>query len=253
MPQDWSEPADEAARLWRQARFPIAVTGAGISVPSGIPDFRSPGGLWEKHDPQTVATAFALRQDPRKVWEFLLDMARLCGRAQPNPAHAALAELEAAGRLKGVITQNVDGLHQAAGSAHVVEFHGSARRYYCSGCRVEYDAAHVDALTPTDLPWRCGDCSGVIRPDIVFFGEHIPAPALTESLNLARRADFCLVAGTSGNVAPANALAPQVKQGGGAVVEINLGETDYADLADVRIDAPLEAVLPRLAALVTSN
>ena len=241
----------QAASLWRSSRRVIALTGAGISVPSGIPDFRSPGGLWTRFDPMEVATIDALRRTPHRVWEFLLDAAQVFGAARPNPAHKALAAFEAAGRLDAVITQNIDSLHQAAGSQRVIEFHGSSARYYCQSCREDHDPALAQELTGADLPWRCG-CGGVIRPDFVFFGEAIPRAALHDSFALAKRADLCVIVGTSGEVAPANTIPYEVKRHGGRVVEINLGATGYGPLADVRLDAPCEQVLPALKALVLS-
>lgn len=247
---EFSEHLERAARLLRTARLAIAVTGAGISVPSGIPDFRSPGGLWSKHAPEEVATYAALRQQPKRVWEFLLDANKLLSVSRPNPAHIALAELEAAGRLAAVITQNIDGLHQLAGSKTVIEFHGSARRYSCMGCNTEHDAAEAALLTRDQLPWTCERCGGVVRPDIVFFGEHIPAPALSESLALAKAADCCLVVGTSGEVAPANTLPKMVADHGGTVIEINLGPSAYGELLpggpDITLRANCEVVLPEL-------
>jgi NAD-dependent deacetylase len=238
---------ERAARLWAGARLAIAVTGAGISVASGVPDFRSPGGLWTRHDPDEVASVGALRTNPGKVWEFLLDAARTMGAARPNPAHLALAALERAGLLAAVVTQNIDGLHQAAGSQRVVEFHGSLGRYYCLGCGADHDPVRARGLTPAELPWRCASCGGVVRPTIVFFGEGIPEDAREEAFDLAGAADLVLVAGTSGEVAPANRIPLMVKNRGGAVVEINLGESAYGEVSDVRITARVEEALPLLA------
>ena len=197
----------QAAGLLRQAKNIVALTGAGISVASGIPDFRSPGGLWERHDPMAVATAEALDRHPGRVWAFLLDVLSVVGAARPNPGHAALARLEAAGRLSAVITQNIDGLHQAAGSRNVVEFHGGMGRYYCMGCGREYDRAGAMRLTPAAVPWRCEACRGVVRPDIVFFGEAIPLDALGKSGQLALAADCIVVAGDIGGGRPGQSPA----------------------------------------------
>lgn len=237
---------EEVAAIWREARRPIAMTGAGVSVPSGIPDFRSPGGLWERYRPEEVATLQALRATPEKVWRFLLDADHIFSQAAPNPAHQALAALEQAGRLRGVITQNIDGLHQRAGSSTVVEFHGCGQRYYCMGCKKDFDPALVRKLTPADIPWRCEDCDQVIRPDFVFFNEQIPAAAMESARLLTQNADLAVIAGTSGEVAPANSLPLLVKQRGGRVIEINLGRTHYEAVADVRITAPAEEVLPMI-------
>ena len=238
---------ERAARLWAKSRLAIAVTGAGISVPSGVPDFRSPGGLWSRYDPDEVASVGALRANPGRVWEFLLDAARTMGAASPNPAHLALAALERAERLSAVITQNIDGLHQAAGSRKVVEFHGSLNRYYCMGCGADHDPARARALSAAELPWRCAGCGGVVRPTVVFFGEGIPEDAREEAFALAEEADLVLVAGTSGEVAPANRIPLMVKRRGGAVVEINLGPSAYDEVSDVRLTARVEEALPLLA------
>ncbi len=241
---------EKAAALWRRSAFAIALTGAGLSVGSGIPDFRSPGGLWSRFDPMDVATAEALRRRPEKVWEFLLEAARLMGSATPNPAHAALARLEAGGQLQAVITQNIDNLHQAAGSHNVIEFHGGVGRYYCMGCGRDFDPDMALSLRREDLPWLCNGCGGLVRPGIVFFGEAIPLDALEKSGQLALSADLVLVAGTSGEVAPANALPGRVKARGGTLIEINLEASAYSDMADARIHAPVEEVLPLLAEML---
>lgn len=247
-----SDAMQKAAQLIARSRCAIALTGAGLSVASGIPDFRSPGGLWDRYDPMAVASVQALEHAPRQAWEFLLDALSVIGPARPNPAHRALARLEAAGRLAGVVTQNIDGLHQAAGSRNVVEFHGGMGRYFCMGCGRDYPPETARTLTAADIPWRCEDCGGVIRPDIVFFGEAIPLDALTKSGQLALAADLIIVAGTSGEVAPANLLPREIKARGGAVVEINLVESAYKGLSDVSIAAPAEVALPALADLALS-
>lgn len=240
----WKQQADTAAQIWRESRAAFALTGAGISVPSGIPDFRSPGGLWERYRPEEVATLQALRATPEKVWEFLLDAHHIFNDAAPNPGHQALAELEQAGKLDGVVTQNIDGLHQRAGSHNVVEFHGCGQRFYCMGCKKTFDPALISKLTPDDIPWRCDACDQVIRPDFVFFNEQIPSAAMQGAQDLAQRADLVVIAGTSGEVAPANTLPLLVKHRGGKVIEINLGRTHYEGVADVRIAAPAEEALP---------
>ena len=254
MPKDSPETlAAAAAELWRKARCVLVLTGAGISVPSGIPDFRSPGGLWERHRPEEVATLQALRANPARVWHFLLEADKLLGDAQPNPAHLALAELEQAGKVQGIVTQNIDGLHQRAGSHNVIEFHGSARRYYCMGCHRDYAPELVRNLDATNIPWRCDHCNQVIRPDIVFFNERIPQEALDKAFDLAQRADLAMIVGTSGEVAPANSLPSRVKYQGGRVLEINLGQTAYAALADLRLELSAERILPRISALLRGD
>ncbi len=251
MAHPWQADCERAARLLARAKKAVAFTGAGISVPSGIPDFRSPGGLWSRFDPMDVASVQALAQNPRGVWEFLLDAVKMMRAAAPNPAHETLAALEADGRLAGVVTQNIDGLHQRAGSRQVVEFHGSLRSWYCRRCGDEQDHSRFHELTPAQLPVTCR-CGGLVRPTVVFFGEGIPMEAMVGSGALVDGADLVLIVGTSGEVAPANAIPLRVKRAGGAVVEINLGPTAYEQVSDVRLDAPAEIALPLLYELLKS-
>lgn len=241
---------EQAAQLWAKSRFPLAFTGAGISVPSGIPDFRSPGGLWSKYDPMQVATAQALIQNPRGVWEFMLETLHILDNAEPNPAHLALARLEQKGLLQGIITQNIDNLHQRAGSAQVVEYHGNFQRFYCSKCSMQTSLQEIRTLAQKHIPVLCSRCQGLVRPDVVFFGESIPFEAQTMSTKLIQATDLLLVAGTSGEVAPANMLPRQVKMQGGQVIEINLGRTYYTETSDIRLDAPVQDILPQLCELI---
>lgn len=250
MQESWESGCVAAARLLAKARKAVALTGAGVSVGSGIPDFRSPGGLWTRFDPMQVATAQALRSDPQAVWAFMAEAMDLFGAARPNPAHLALAGLESRGLLAGVVTQNIDGLHQAAGSRAVVELHGSAACFSCTGCGLAQARAAIPGLLARAVPPRCPGCGGVVRPDVVFFGEGIPAEAVLASEDLLAGADLVLVVGTSGEVHPAGAIPQRVARAGGAVVEVNLGPTAFAGLSDVRLDAPAEEVLPRILELL---
>jgi len=210
-----------AAGLLRQGRKAVALTGAGISVESGIPDFRSADGLWSRFDPYEYAHIRALRANPAKVWTMLREMEGLISQARPNPAHLALAELEAHGLLLGIITQNVDNLHQAAGSKRVVEYHGNAARLRCDLCHTPQPRESVDFQQP---PAYC-PCGGLIRPDVVFFGEAIPSAAQGEAEELARECELLLVIGTSGEVAPASYLPHTAKESGATIVENNLAPT----------------------------
>jgi NAD-dependent deacetylase len=211
----------ELARLIDTSRRAVALTGAGISVESGIPDFRSKGGLWERFDPMEFATIQAFRRDPAKVWTMLQEMEGLILAARPNPAHLALAALEARGKLLGIITQNVDNLHQAAGSKTVVEYHGNALRFVCLQCRGHWER---EALDFRRLPLYCY-CGGLIKPDVVFFGEAIPPAAQEAAQRLAAASDLFLVIGTSGEVAPASFLPAAAKTAGAVIVENNLEYT----------------------------
>ncbi|WP_432735943.1 SIR2 family NAD-dependent protein deacylase [Maridesulfovibrio sp. FT414] len=235
------EQIDRAAELIKSARFVIALTGAGVSVASGIPDFRSPGGLWSRHDPEKVASIRALQKDPAVVWTFLLDAYRMMRAAEPNAAHIAFAQLEQGGFLQAVITQNIDGLHQRAGSGRVVEFHGNCSEYYCMECFVPFDREKIEG---SELPVRCPSCDGVIRPDLVFFGESIPSEAYREAFLLAEEADLVIVAGTSGEVVPASLIPPLVQDAGGKIIEINYGPSAYESRSDVLLKGQVEQVLP---------
>ncbi len=236
----------QAAEAMGNSTCAIAMTGAGISVPSGIPDFRSPGGLWSRFDPQTVCSDWALRNNPEGVWDFLFDALNMFSRAEPNPAHLSLAELEEMGIIKAVITQNIDNLHQVAGSRDVIEFHGGCGSFFCNECRTDYELSAALALTREDIPWLCSDCRGIIRPSVVFFGEQIPLIAMTRSQDLADQADLVLIIGTSGEVAPANILPRIIKGRGGKVIEINLGSTAYDGFSDIKLDMPAEIALPNI-------
>jgi len=209
------------AELILQSRNVVALTGAGISVESGIPDFRSEGGLWSRFDPLEYATIQAFRRNPAKVWQLLKEMDATLTAAHPNPAHYALAELEARGRLLGIITQNVDNLHQAAGSKRVVEYHGKALRFVCDTCRGQHPRETLDFEHPP-LYCRCG---GLIRPDVVFFGEPIPPAAQEEADDLAQSCNLLLIIGTSGEVSPANYLPHTAKDHGATIIENNLEPT----------------------------
>lgn len=242
---------EQAADILYSARLAIALTGAGVSVPSGIPDFRSPGGLWSRFDPWETASAEAIRRNPEGVWRFLLDAVRMMSEAEPNAAHTALADMEAAGALRAVVTQNIDGLHQRAGSQYVIEFHGSMDRFYCNECGRQEDASVARRLGPEDIPWFCPACGGLIRPEVVFFGEPIPQQAMAESFDLAEEADAVLVVGTTGEVAPANTIPQKIKARGGCVIDATLGPTYFDSICDVKLDAPAERSLPLLARMVS--
>ncbi|OEU68175.1 MAG: NAD-dependent deacetylase [Desulfovibrio sp. S3730MH75] len=237
---------DQATELIANARCAIVMTGAGFSVASGIPDFRSPGGIWAKHDPEKVASIRAFQSDPETVWKFLLELFRMTHKFGPNPAHDALAKLEAFGFVKAVITQNIDGLHQRAGSVDVVEFHGNCSHFFCSECFTEFDTDSVIKAGNSDLPLKCLKCSGTVRPDLVFFGEQIPQDSYKRAFELADQSDLVLVAGTSGEVVPASLIPPRIKNNGGKIIEINKIPSAYSSMSDVFIEGQVEDVFPEL-------
>ena len=229
----------------------VAFTGAGISVESGIPDFRSAGGLWDKFEPMEYATIEAFLRDPERVWEMLREMDALLEAAEPNPAHLALARLEQLGVLAGVITQNVDNLHQRAGSREVIEFHGNGNRLVCLRCRRSVNAALARKRWKEEFPPRCPDCRDILKPDVVFFGEPIPKVASIEAMRLAQGVPVMLVVGTSALVAPASYLPVVAKKTGALIVEINREHTVLTgDLADVSLRGRAGELLPRLVAAV---
>ncbi len=200
------------------ARSVTALTGAGVSIESGIPPFRGKGGLWEKIDPMEYAHIDAFRRDPKKVWEVLIkSMADVLDSARPNDTHFGLVRLENLGKLKTIITQNVDGLHQAAGNTDVIELHGSFARQCCTDCGKQCQSSEVNMDT---IPPRC-QCGGIYRPDCIFFGEMIPPDALLRSQAAATSCDVLLVMGTSAMVQPAAHMPVLARENGARVIEIN--------------------------------
>jgi NAD-dependent deacetylase len=207
----------EVARLMVDLKKCVALTGAGISAESGIPTFRSKGGLWEKYDPVIYASIEAFNEDPSKYWTIRGEFIRNYETYQPNKAHLALAELEQMGIVRHVITQNIDGLHKKAGSRNVTEIHGSLRETYCLQCGKEFIAPHV----PEGLPPYC-DCGGVLKPNTVLFGESLPRGALETAYDQSATCKLMLVIGTSAVVQPAASLPHLAKQKGAKIVEVNI-------------------------------
>lgn len=217
----------------------IALTGAGISVASGIPAFRGVGGLWDKYDPGEYATIEAFRKNPAKVWVMLKEFKEVIQQAQPNPAHLALAKLEQLGYLRTIITQNVDGLHQEAGNTNVIEFHGNNRDTVCLKCGRKYPGRELNLDT---LPPYC-NCGGVLKPDAVFFGEPIPWEALSRSHEEAYNCRVVLVIGTSAVVEPAASIPYLARRAGARIIEVN---PERALAADIFLRGPAEEIMPLL-------
>jgi len=242
----------QAAKDLAACKEAVALTGAGISVESNIPPFRGKGGIWEKFDPMEYAHIDAFMNDPVKVWNALLkDMKDVVDRAAPNPGHLGLARLEALGKLKTVITQNVDGLHQLAGNTDVIEFHGNFAWHYCLLCKTRLKTGDVDI---SRIPPRC-TCGGIFRPEVVFFGEMIPTQALWRSRQAASKCDLMLVVGTSAVVQPAALMPVIAKQAGAKVIEINPEITPLTgSISDYLIQGKagetLSAILAELDALL---
>jgi NAD-dependent deacetylase len=229
--------AAQLAELIRGAETVVALTGAGISVPSGIPDFRTPGsGLWEKVDPMEVAHIDAFHRDTKRFWQFYRPRFGMLADKQPNAAHSALAELEHRGLLEAVITQNVDRLHLKAGSERVVEVHGSIATSSCTSCSASYPLERVGELFDGDGVATCAVCAGKVKPDVVLFGELLPAEAIAEAEALCSRADLLLCVGSSLEVYPVAGLPDLTLRAGGKVAIVTQGPTPYDPDAAVRLD-----------------
>jgi len=246
-----SSPA-ELAELIRSAGSVVALTGAGISVPSGIPDFRTPQtGLWANVDPMEVAHISVWRRDPARFWGFYGQRFAVLDGKRPNGAHRALAELERAGRLDALVTQNIDGLHAAAGSREPIEVHGSIATASCLSCGASYALHDVRARAEADpggIP-RC-DCGRPLKPDVVLFGELLPEAAIQRAYELAAAADLLLCVGSSLEVWPVAELPQVTLENGGAIAIVTAGPTPYDARAAVKlsgdVEAELEAVLAAL-------
>ena len=233
------------AELVRDGQPCIVLTGAGISTESGIPDFRSAGGVWERYDPAEVAHVDAFRRDPARVWEFYALRLEALAHAEPNEGHRALAELEERGFVRAIVTQNVDGLHQRAGSREVVEVHGSLREAECIHCRIRVPIA--GALEQLPLP-ACPECGEVLKPGVVMFGELLPAQAIERAQTLAAEARLLLVVGSSLEVHPVADLPGETLAAGGALAIVNRGDTRWNPDAEVAIDGGAGETLSALAA-----
>jgi NAD-dependent deacetylase len=241
---------DHLAGLVREAGSVVALTGAGISVPSGIPDFRSPGeGLWEDVDPMQVAHIDAWRSDPERFWRFYGDRFQTLEHKRPNGAHEALVELERRGHLDAVVTQNIDMLHRKAGTAALVEVHGTIEHSSCLACGAQQPLAETRRRLAGDergVP-RC-DCGEPLKPDVVLFGEWLPEGAMERAFALAAGADLLLCIGTSLEVHPIAQLPGVTRANGGEVAVITQGPTCWDARAAVKLDGDVIAELRGLVA-----
>jgi NAD-dependent deacetylase len=219
-----------------------------VSTESGIPDFRSPTGIWARFDPLEYASLDAFRRDPLKVWTFYKPRVELLTEAEPNAAHLALAELERLGFVEAVVTQNIDRLHERAGSREVVEVHGSIRTASCPGCEASYALERVlELLADADAP-ACPACGEILKPDVVFFGELLPPAAIDRAYELARGAGLLLVVGSALEVFPVAGLPLETMRAGGALAIVNRGPTALDNRASLRVDGAAGEVLTRVAA-----
>jgi len=240
--------ADTAAikALLDEAENIVVFTGAGISAESGIPTYRGAGGMWTKYDPEKYASIDYFRKDPSYYWQFFRDTRHdLMAKAQPTASHLAIAELERQGRLSAVITQNIDGLHHKAGSTHVLELHGNTTRFYCTECNASYTMKETKKILDKQLPPLCLKCSGVLRPDVVLFGEMLPTEVLEEAQRKAQICDLMIVIGSSLVVYPAAHLPYQAKMSGARLIIINIDPTPLDSVADLCIHRSAGEVFPQ--------
>lgn len=244
----WDQQIQDAAHLLRPARSGVAFTGAGISTPSGIPDFRSPhSGLWANADPLAVASIFTFRHNPQAFYNWIYPIAEITTHALPNPAHQALAALESQGRLKAVITQNIDMLHTRAGSQTIYELHGHLREATCVNCFKVFPAEPIirKFLEDRQVPY-CPHCGGVIKPNVILFGEQLPAQTLLAAQDAARKCDLMIVIGSSLEVAPASEIPMLALRRGAKLIIVNLEPTHLDPMAAVVIHADAAEILPRV-------
>jgi NAD-dependent deacetylase len=236
--------SEELAALIRENQPCVALTGAGVSTESGIPDFRSPTGIWAEFDPLEYATLGAFEADPEKVWRFYAPRFSMLTEAEPNRAHRALAELEWRGLVKAVITQNIDLLHSRAGSAEVVEVHGSIRTSTCPACAAQCALDDVlGLLEEGDGAPRCPGCGAVLKPNVVFFDEMLPEGAIDRAYALAREARLLLVVGSSLEVWPVAELPLVTLEAGGKLAVVNEGPTSVDGRAELRLEGKAGEVL----------
>jgi NAD-dependent deacetylase len=242
---------ERAAQLLSTARRGVALTGAGISAESGIPTFRGEGGLWTRYDPVKVSSIDSFLADPAAYWTVSRERGAVALAARPNPGHAALVELEAAGRLVAVVTQNTDGLHQAAGSKRVIELHGNGRTVECLTCRRREPRSDVQARLGAEMPPRCRHCGGqLLKPTVVLFGEPMPTAAVQQAFELAAAADVMLVVGSSLVVFPAADVPLAALRAGASLIVVNAEPTPVDRHAEVVIHGRAGDVLPEIVRVI---
>ena len=231
---------EEISENFKNSKSIVFVTGAGISQESGIPTFRGKDGYWRKHDPMKLATIDAFYEDPHMVWEWYEDRRQNIRAAEPNPGHKAIAELEKFYKVT-VLTQNIDGLHQRAGSSRVLELHGSIVRIKCTVC--DFQANITEDFE--EIPPKC-NCGNILRPDVVWFGESLPQDVWTNAMKEASLCDIMIIAGTSLVVSPANTLPAFAKQNNAILIEINPEETVMSNEMDISVRDTSSKILPQL-------
>ncbi len=235
----------EASELIKNSNYTAAFTGSGISVESGIPSFRGKDGIWSKYDPNTLELHFFYTY-PKESWNVIKEIFYdFFGVAKFNRAHEVLALMEKKGLLKGITTQNIDNLHQEAGSIIVHEFHGNSKKLVCTKCNEHYDITEDIFLS---LPPKCWKCDGLLKPDFIFFGESIPQDAYQASIQLAQNSEVFLVIGTSGEVMPANYMPVLAKESGARIIEVNPTESRFTNqITDIFLQGKSNEVMDKLA------
>lgn len=234
----------KAVEAIKKSNYNIAFTGAGISVESGIPPFRGENGIWSRYDPNTLEIGF-FYENPKESWEVIKQLFYdFFGDAQSNLAHQVLAEMEQEGMLECIITQNIDNLHQQAGSKLVHEFHGNSQQLVCVACKSYYDSSDIDL---EKLPPRCNKCNGLIKPDFIFFGEGIPPKAYENSVDAATQAEVVIIVGSTGEVMPAAQMPYHAKQNGATIIEVNPGVSNFTNsITDIYLEGKATEVLEEL-------
>jgi len=231
----------------KNSKYGVAFTGAGISSESGIPTYRGEGGLWTKYDPQIYANVYYFHKDPSYYWNFFREVRYpMLKKVKPNKAHVALAEMGRAGHLRTVITQNIDGLHQEAGSSSVIELHGTTRIIHCMSCSKEYSMDEAFSKLDIGIPPVCSECKGKLRPAVIFFGEPLDPETLRSAYEEAENCDFILAVGSSLVVFPAADIPLRAKQRGATLVIINKDSTPLDHLADYVMNDEAGKVLPQI-------
>jgi NAD-dependent deacetylase len=232
-----------AADIIKSSKYTCVFTGAGVSVESGIPPFRGENGLWNKIDPVFLDINYFYKNSLRS-WELIKKIFYdFFGKAKPNNAHIGIAELEKKGYVKSIITQNIDNLHQLAGSKTVYEFHGNSRYLICTECKKKYNITEIDLEI---LPPKCENCNGLLKPDFVFFGEPIPEPARTQSFKQADIADVFLLIGTTGEIQPASMIPFIAKKNNAKIIEINVEPSNYTNITDVFLNGKATEIIKEL-------
>lgn len=248
----WEAELRSVAQLINAARRVVCLTGAGISAESGVATFRDDHtGLWSRFDPQTLASQEGFAANPGLVWQWYMHRLAIVEQAQPNPAHQAVARLETLVPALMIVTQNVDDLHERAGSRHVLHLHGRISRFHCNACSFAHDLQPAERHSA--LPPRCLSCGGPVRPSVVWFGEPLPSRVLDNAWAASMRCDVMLVVGTSGVVYPAAQLPLLAAQSGARVIDVNPQTTPISEIADVHLRGRSGDLLPRLVELIAER